>query len=545
MTFYRSDHADGSTVPMARELRWTAQYQSKTTQKKESGNRIVRAIRRNITMLANSTTVFATTIVTSMLGFAYWWVATHLMSQGQVGTASSGVATMAVVSTLGVWGLGTMLVAEVQKVRAGTEWNLISTAAVVAFSNAILGGLVFVGLSMVYPSLVGGRVSIAFLLQIVIGCGLAAAGSLVDDSLVGLFAPRLQLLRNTYMAVIKLVLLIAVALLPSLRTATTLITCWNLGVLLSFVALLIHMMRSELLTSLRPRFSMLRGKGKLATGHNVLNLSLFLPRTALPILVTTFVTAHATAGFYTAWMIFTMVGMVPTSLSNMLYATVATDLKALRAKTRFVLLASGLAGAPAIAVLVLGARPIMGLFGDAYGDSGFILIVLCFTYPTSVLRNVYLATARVRQRMRTATTFAICAAVGELTASITGAKLEGVNGLAEAYALVVVAEGCVLLPRILQLSGVLPPAKRDIEAAKRGVVNVPAQRRPPSPADYVMPSQLEVLGDVLSANDQTAIMPRISGNPHEEYSAQSVNFRSYPDIPAPRPASGGAHRSRG
>lgn len=461
MTYYRSDHAEGAD-PMARKLRWTAQYQSRTAESQASGNRIVRLIRRNVDLLAGSSAVFATTVVTSLLGFGYWWVATHIMSQAQVGVASSGVATMTLVSTLGVWGLGTMLVAEVQKVVPGTEWNLISTAAVAALLASIAGGLVFILLSVAYPSLVGGHGTPLFATMLILGCGLSAVTSVVDDSLVGLMAPRLQLLRNSYMALIKLLLLVAVAIVPSLHSATILLACWDAGIVLSFVALGLHMTHAGLLSSMRPRFAMLRGKGRLAFGHNMLNLSLFLPRTALPIIVTTFVSAHATAGFYTAWMIFTLLAMVPVSLSNMLYAIVATDMPRLRAKTRFVLFASVGAGIPAVAVLMIGARPIMALFGSGYAESGFLLTVLCLTYPTSVLRNVYLATARIRGRMRSATIFATTAAVAELVLSATGAHVGGVRGLTEFYTVVVIAEGVVLLPRVLQLAGVLPAAKRDL-----------------------------------------------------------------------------------
>ena len=244
------------------------------------------------------------------------------------------------------------------------------------------------------------------------------------------------------------------------------------------------MTHAGLLSSMRPRFAMLRGKGRLAFGHNMLNLSLFLPRTALPIIVTTFVSAHATAGFYTAWMIFTLLAMVPVSLSNMLYAIVATDMPRLRAKTRFVLFASVGVGIPAVAVLMIGARPIMALFGSAYAESGFLLTVLCLTYPTAVLRNVYLATARIRGRMRSATIFATTAAVAELVLSATGAHVGGVQGLTEFYTVVVVAEGVVLLPRVLQLAGVLPPAKRDLAIAATASAASAAE---PATADPALP----------------------------------------------------------
>jgi len=487
MTYYLSDHADGAAEPGVRKLRWTAQYQSKA--KVTPRSRAGRIVRRNLDLLTNSGTVFATTVITSALGFVYWWLAARYLTQGQVGVTSSAVATMTLVSTIGVFGLGTLLVGEVQRTRAGTEWNLISAAASIAATASAVGGMIFVVASVFLPSLVGGHGTIAFSVLLILGCGLTAVQSVVDDALVGLLAARLQLLRNSYMALIKLGLLAVVAFVPSMRSAAGLLGTWVFGLAVSFLALAVHLRRASLLSSLRPRLSLLQGKWRHAFGHNVLNLSLFLPRAALPLLVTALVSAHATAGFYTAWMIFMFLAMVPMSLSNMLYAITATDRAALQSKIRFSLLASAVIGLPAVAVLMLAARPIMGIFGPAYQEAGVLLGWLALTFPATVMRSVYFAAARVRRRLRLATAFSVVAGLAELAGATIGAKMAGVSGLTKGYAFVTIAEAVILLPRVLSLAGI------QLRRAKTAETHTAAG------------SQLAALADLLDDEDETPDIP--------------------------------------
>ena len=66
-------------------------------------------------MLHNASSMIGTTVITSGLGFAYWWLAARLFAQAQVGFASALIAAMGLLSTFGIVGLGTLLMSELPR----------------------------------------------------------------------------------------------------------------------------------------------------------------------------------------------------------------------------------------------------------------------------------------------------------------------------------------------------------------------------------------------------------------------------------------------
>ena len=50
-----------------------------------------------------------------------------------------------------------------------------------------------------------------------------------------------------------------------------------------------------MIDSLRPRPALLRGRGRATFDHNLLNLATYLPRAALPLVVTAVLSAEANA----------------------------------------------------------------------------------------------------------------------------------------------------------------------------------------------------------------------------------------------------------
>src|SRR3954447_1824507 len=105
--------------------------------------RINRAARRHLDLLTNSGSLMGTTVVTSVLGFAYWWVAARAFPADVVGHASAAVSALTLVGTLSMFGMGTLLISELPRLP-GREWNFIATCMLVATTAATAGGLIYV-----------------------------------------------------------------------------------------------------------------------------------------------------------------------------------------------------------------------------------------------------------------------------------------------------------------------------------------------------------------------------------------------------------------
>ena len=68
-------------------------------------------------LLHNAASLAATTGVTSLLGFAFWTFAARYFSQEAVGYGSAAISAMTLLGTIGMFGLGTVLIGELPQRR--------------------------------------------------------------------------------------------------------------------------------------------------------------------------------------------------------------------------------------------------------------------------------------------------------------------------------------------------------------------------------------------------------------------------------------------
>ena len=106
----------------------------------------------NQDILANASSLAASTAVTSVLGFVFWAYAAHLFSQRAVGFGSAAVSAMTVLGTIGMFGLNTLLIGELP--RRESRAGLISAALAAAGLGCVLlgAGFAFVPLTSAVDS---------------------------------------------------------------------------------------------------------------------------------------------------------------------------------------------------------------------------------------------------------------------------------------------------------------------------------------------------------------------------------------------------------
>src|ERR1700761_6229371 len=73
------------------------------------------ALRRNQDLLRNAGSLAATTGLTSVFGFVFWVIAAREFSQQSVGYGSAATNAMALLGTVGMFGLGTMMIGELPR----------------------------------------------------------------------------------------------------------------------------------------------------------------------------------------------------------------------------------------------------------------------------------------------------------------------------------------------------------------------------------------------------------------------------------------------
>ena len=76
--------------------------------------------------------------MTASIGYVYWWVAVRRFPPAAVGFAAAAVSAMTLLATIGVLGLGTLLIRELPR-RPGQEGGLIATS--LAVTGTVAGAL--------------------------------------------------------------------------------------------------------------------------------------------------------------------------------------------------------------------------------------------------------------------------------------------------------------------------------------------------------------------------------------------------------------------
>jgi O-antigen/teichoic acid export membrane protein len=398
---------------------------------------------------SNASSLVLSTGVASLLGIVYWMSATRLFSQRSVGYGSAAVSAMTLLGTIGMLGLGTLLIGELP--RRSARASLVSAALLACGLGALAIGL---GFAVVAP-----RVSVNFANMIgtpgrgalfAAGVAVTAVTLVFDQATVGLMRGGLQLGRNIAFAVVKVLLLPAAAVILHDHAGAGITLSWVAGMALSLVLVAVRLRLAGESVLPRPDWRVLRGLGKIAMAHNWLNLAMTMPFYLLPVLVTVIVSPAANAAFYIAAMLTTFLFIVPAHLSTVLFAVVAADPGVVAKKLRFALRVSFLIGIPGMVVLILGAHLALGMFGKGYTEATVPMCLITLGYPAAVPKSLYIAMCRAAGRIpRAAVVITACSGL-EMAAAAAGGAAGGLYGLSLALLAVRYAEAVVTAPPVLR-----------------------------------------------------------------------------------------------
>ncbi len=405
-------------------------------------------VRRFGDVLGPSASLIGTTVVTSALGFAYWWAAARLAPIHQVGAATAVISTMILLGTIGMFGFGTMLIAEAGRCRDVIGPLAAASLLTVLVLATGLAAISWAVLQFAHGTVGGAMASPTVAAGFIIGVGLTAVGLVLDQALVGIKASSVQLYRNSYFSLVKLALLLLLALTLG-RSEATMVWAWVTGTAVSIVATAGHMAARGHRLGQPIRLSELRGRASMTFRHNTLNISLTLPRMALPLLVASLLGAHANAAFYAAWMITSFLYVLPMQMSTVLFAVAVGDARGLAPRLRAALQVSMLLGGSAAVVIAALADVAMRSFGPDYETATPALAVMAIAYFPNVFKQFYVAVARVDNQLRKAG--AVCSGAAALELGLTGllGHFGGLTGCALGFSAAVVIQAFYYTPRVL------------------------------------------------------------------------------------------------
>ncbi|HET8912962.1 MAG TPA: hypothetical protein VFN23_15925 [Ktedonobacteraceae bacterium] len=433
--------------------------------------KVLQLIKTNLVTLLNAGSLVGTTLVTSVLGFAYWLFAARLFTPQAVGLASAMIDAMLLLGTFGVVGLGTLLTGELprQPQKAG---SLISVALIVVGVVGIVLGALFAGtssfLSKDFRPLSSDGLNI---LIFALGVGLTTITLVLDQALMGLLRGGLQLWRNTLFAAVKLIVLVAAGFLLARSTGMNIYASWLIGNAVSLVGLIVFIpFRKKGIGVVLPEWGLLRKLSVAALEHHLINIILLAPPLVLPLLVTVMISATANAWFYVSFMLANFVFTLTYALSTVLYAEGAGKPSILARKARLTL---GVAFASSIAaniVFQFGAKLILGIFSHVYADQAAVsLRILCLAVFPLIIVSHYITIQRIHNRIIQSILPITVGTIIELLGAAIGAHWGGLSGLSSGWIIGLSIEALFMSPTVYKA---IRHVDREPETSESRIVDI-------------------------------------------------------------------------
>jgi O-antigen/teichoic acid export membrane protein len=340
------------------------------------------------------------TIVSSMLGIAYWALAARLYSPVELGVGAAMVSTMTFLSNLSQLNLNGAL-ARFLPAAGGQGSRLVGFAYGVSCLAALAVSAAFL---LIAPA-VADRfnflhrtplLALAFALSVAGWCVFTLQDSVLTALRGAVWVP----VENTAFGIIKIALLV---LLASVVPSLGIFVSWNLAVVVALVPVNVLVFR-RLLPRLRARRTVALPDRRVLARFVALDYLGYLfmqaGTNALPLIVTARLGAEANAVFYVAWLLGNSVELVAYHFGTSLTVEAAADESRLPAYARQVLLRGLLLFTPGVVLLCVSAPLLLTLFGAEYASSGSnILRLFAVAVLPKLVVIVFVAASRVQRRI--------------------------------------------------------------------------------------------------------------------------------------------------
>ncbi|MGH1573720.1 hypothetical protein ACRAWG_27590 [Methylobacterium sp. P31] len=387
--------------------------------------------------------------LSAALGFVYWVVAAKSFSASAVGLAGALIAIMNTVGLFGDLGLATIFAGRA-KVFSRELPRVFSGAALFACTFSLLLGLSSVAVLHFFESHSADLLSsTSHVVLFIVGVEMCALTLLTDNLAVGLLKSWVQLVRSVCFSVLKLGFLIVVATL-GVDSGISIFLAWIAGGLVSLILSAILLPELKGIFAATPHLHVLRNMRGAMFGHHLINCATQGPALLIPAFATLLISPDAGGPFYITWQIFSILLLVPASLSTALYAVSSSAEGALAQRLGFTL-ATSLAFSLLASVLSYASAPlILGIFNPSYAETASsCLIVLSTSVAAASVKCHFVAVCRIREALISGGLLLIIAAAVEIFGAAVGAWRGGITGLAVGFSVASFVEIVMYLPALV------------------------------------------------------------------------------------------------
>ncbi|TAK70697.1 MAG: hypothetical protein EPO13_02185 [Actinomycetota bacterium] len=348
-------------------------------------------------LLVNAFSLMATTILTAVLGLAFWALAARVYPVTTIGESSVEISTATLLATLTQLNLTRIFARFVPVAGPRTKALIIGGYGVTAAFGTIVGTVfVVVGLGDEFLPSTFNRVIF------VIGVPMMTLFALQAAALIGLRASVWVMVENTVFSVAKLLLLPVLALLA---TDSGIFLSWMIPLVVAFVVVHVlmssrlipaHEARSEGKHELPDR----RGMASFVTAEYASSIVESLGTLLLPLIVLTVLGSEASAYFYMPWLIGSTLNLLLVNIAMSFGVEAVSHPEQTGTLARRTMRLIIGATVPATVIGIIGAPFFLSILGPQYAENGTTLFRLILAaLPFIGIYSFYVTFAWIERRV--------------------------------------------------------------------------------------------------------------------------------------------------
>jgi len=361
---------------------------------------VINTIYKN-SLIKNSVYLISNVGFSSIIGFAFWIIASRLYNVEDIGIATTLIALVSLIVLLSNLGFSASLMYYIPKQQfdnvelinsVNTVTVIISSCISLAFISMVgfySNELIFIQSSVIY---------------VLVFLGTSITSTLCNIQLaifIGERKSEYELVKNVIANVAKVSFLLVF------------ISFGALGIFLSFglsavvaflIGSLVLLPKAERNYLLKPHLdlALLRDVKKISLWNYIADVLMTGPGFLFPIIITYLINPSATGYFYVSWLIVSLVMVIPIAVSNSFLSEGSRGLGDVAILLKRSLIFTFILILPIIGILLLFGETILTLFGTQYASNSiFLLQILAVSCIPFAYNRLYISLKRIQMQMGT------------------------------------------------------------------------------------------------------------------------------------------------
>ena len=350
-------------------------------------------------LIINASFLLANNIGTMGLGFLFWFLATRLISEADIGIASAIISLVSLLGLLSNLGLGLGVIRFLPKMGIKKSSSTINSCMILlAITSTITASISLILLKYLIPNLAYLVNDPQFIGLFILSTVIITLTGFLGNVFVSKRLSKLTLIKDSALfSVLKVVFLLFVS------TAIGVFASWSIAMVIAFsLSVLFLLPRYVKGYKLKLKFKKkdVAPIFRFSVQNYFVNIMKISPQFLLPILVVNMLTFEMAAHFYIGWMFASILFAIPTAISTSLFTEGSYSDKNLKDMVKKSLQFTFLLLAPCIIAIYFWGDTILNIFGSGYvaSSSEFLLIASASTIPMA-FNFMYVSVMRVKKKI--------------------------------------------------------------------------------------------------------------------------------------------------